>query len=74
MEIGEFVKVVLPVEDDQLDSENPWAEVVHITSSGFVGRLDNELICTDLHGYAYDDRVSFAEKGGRWVAQHLAIH
>ena len=36
LEIGEFVKVHLP-------GESPWAEVVTITDSGFIGRIDNKL-------------------------------
>ena len=53
MEVGEIYKV-------HLDGESPWAECVEVKSHGaWVGRIDNDLICGDEHGYSYQDLVEF---------------
>jgi len=50
---GDCVKV-------NLGSEWPWAQFVE--SSGddsFIGKVTNNLVCTDEHGFSKDDKVKF---------------
>lgn len=51
--VGKGVKV-------WLTGETPWAEVIFKLPDGrWIGRIDNDLQRTDLHGYAYNDLVVF---------------
>ncbi len=37
--------------------ESFWIEVLHFDGHDVIGRVDNELLCTDLHGYKLDDVI-----------------
>lgn len=51
MEIGDFIKVVLP-------QERPWAMVTDMYSPNKVhATIDNFLLYTDEHGYRYGDEI-----------------
>ena len=53
MKVGDSMKVVLP-------GESPWAEVVEVFPDGrWLGRIDNHLVCGDMHDYCKDDLVLF---------------
>lgn len=51
--IGNAVKVCLP-------GETPWAECVAVNADGsWLGRIDNNLVCSDLHKLQLNDVVRF---------------
>ena len=51
--IGEIWKVHLP-------GEAPWAEVIKVENADvWYGRIDNDLIASDLHRWKCDDIVKF---------------
>ncbi len=62
-----------------LQGESPWAECLEVLPSGsWRGRIDNDLVCTDEHGFSGDDEVVF-RKGGTseydiWVPDHTPPH
>ncbi len=54
--VGKIKKVWLP-------RETPWAECMAVAADGtWMGRIDNDLVCSDEHGYAFDDVVRFVKK------------
>lgn len=51
--IGEMAKVWLP-------GETPWAECMGTKPNGtWIGRLDNDLVNTAVHGFKFNDVVTF---------------
>lgn len=67
--IGETVKVWLP-------GETPWAECVAVNPDGsWLGRIDNDLVCTAKHGLKLNDVTRFVPFADAprcpWQAAHL---
>ena len=52
---GTIVKVFLK-------GESPWAYVLDIVNGNVIGRIDNDLIFTDIHGYKRGDVLEFYQK------------
>lgn len=43
-----------------LKGESPWVKFVKSTGeNSFIGKIDNHLRCTDMHGYSFGDEVEF---------------
>jgi hypothetical protein len=52
----ELIKVFLP-------GESPWVKFVRSTSeTTFIGKIDNNLINTEQHGFNFGDEVEFELK------------
>lgn len=58
---GFFVKVS-PVATRKVPSERFWVEVIAISDSGMVGRIDNDLLFTHAHGLSRDDLIEFEQR------------
>jgi len=52
---GDSVKVAIC-------GERFWVEVTNRDGDNLIGYVDNDLLCTDLHGLAYKDIVNFEVK------------
>ena len=39
--------------------ERPWVYQLKQEGNKLIGRVDNKLLCTHLHGYAFNDVVEF---------------
>lgn len=53
---GNFLKVHLP-------GESPWVEFIKMTGEkSFVGKINNHLVNTEIHGIIFDDEVEFELK------------
>jgi hypothetical protein len=64
LEVGSFLKVRIPFstsphpEDYGVVAESPWVEIVGVLPSERLhGRIVNELVCEDLHGFGFGDVV-----------------
>lgn len=64
LRVGDTVKICAesskPKEDDC--SERFWVEITEIHDQNCVGRIDNDLVNTDLHGLDCDDLVHFTKR------------
>lgn len=56
---GDYVKVCSWAKNLTGRTERFWVEVLAVSDSGIVGRIDNDLVFTNLHGLEYDDRIEF---------------
>jgi hypothetical protein len=68
LSVGDFAKLMFVVEPPNagIEVERMWVEIVEVTTSGYVGRLDNDP--RYLQGLRCDDHLAFQ-------AQHVAaIH
>ena len=63
IEVGTYLKVRIPHREELgTVAECPWAQVIGMTPSRrIIARIDNELICSDLHGYWLGDHVELEE-------------
>lgn len=62
----DFVKVHVP-------GEAFWVYRVSEDVDTLIGRVDNELVCTDLHGYGFNDVIEFKKENGTWEAKRKII-
>lgn len=61
---GDFVKIGLefPENEDGMNGERFWVEVLQRNGDDFVGRVDNELYFTSHHGVKLNDCVPFSRQ------------
>lgn len=59
---NEYVKV-------HMTGEWPWVFVVRKGDEELIGRVDNHLLCTHMHGFEFNDIVRFKKISGVWEAQ-----
>ncbi len=61
--IGDSVKIKREFEQlpNGCQAELFWVRVKLVEDDGYVGVVDNELVCTDQHGLRYGNHVDFTE-------------
>jgi len=60
MKIGDDVKVFL-------NGESPWATITNIIDSLHIkAKIDNHLVCNDMHGFKFGDEIPFVLINGCW--------
>jgi hypothetical protein len=63
IEVGTLVKFRIPFpSEDNVVAESPWRKVVGVKTFGrILVEVQNELICSDLHGYQFGDIVELEQ-------------
>lgn len=57
LKVGDLVKV--GVGENGKGSEAFWVEIESVSDDRLSGRVDNELVHTAYHGYAYNQKIDF---------------